>query len=76
MTIATDRRQQFETEGYLVIEEAIAGSELTRLQEAFDAAARAGKADWLAGIAAGRTPPGFYDLPDPLSRDDVFIDLA
>ena len=44
MTIATDRRQQFETEGYLVIEEAIAGSELTRLQEAFDAAARAGKA--------------------------------
>lgn len=73
---AADLRQQFEEEGYLVIEGAISGSGLTRLQEAFDRGARAGKADWLAGVAAGRTPPGFCDLPEPLSRDGVFLDLA
>jgi len=69
-------RDQYTSEGYLVIEDAVTDDQLTHLQKAFDEGAQAGKAEWLAGIAAGKAAPGFYDVPDPMSRDDIFIELA
>ena len=43
--------EQWEAEGYLVLEDAIVGDELKRLQDAFDRCREEVKADWLAGIA-------------------------
>ncbi len=72
----TAEEQDFwQEQGYLVFEQAIAGSDLSRLQEAFASAADDCKADWLDGIARGTTSASHFDIPNPFERDDVFIDL-
>ncbi len=70
------QRQQWEAEGYLVLEDAIVGDELKRLQDAFDRFREEVKADWLEGIATGTRPAAYFDIPRPLEKDDVFIDLV
>ena len=72
---APEERAFWEENGYLVFERAMAGNDLKRLQGAFDRAARESKAEWLEGIARGTKPAAHFDIPNPLERDDVFIDL-
>lgn len=72
----TDGERRFwEENGYLFLEGAMAGGELTRLQQAFDRCVREEKAQWLEGIAQGTRPAGYFDIPDPFEKDDAFIDL-
>ena len=72
----TDGERRFwEENGYLFLEGAMAGAELTRLQRAFDRCVREEKAQWLEGIAQGTRPAGYFDIPDPFEKDDAFIDL-
>ena len=69
------QRRQWEDEGYLVLENAITGDQLHHLQTAFDHCAAQCKPAWLEGIAKGTQPAGFFDIPGPFERDDIFIDL-
>ena len=58
-----------------MFEGALCGVELRRLQGAFDRAVDDCKSDWLDGIARGTAPAAHFDIPNPLERDDAFIDL-
>lgn len=69
------QRQEWEADGVLVLEEAIVGDELKRLQETFDKYATEAKQEWLEGIAKGTRPAAHFDIPNPLEKDDLFIDL-
>ena len=76
MTIPTPEERQFwEDNGYLVLEQAMVGKDLLRLQEAFHRAAADCKEEWLQGIARGTRPAAHFDIPNPFEHDDVFIDL-
>ena len=67
---------QWEEQGYLVLEEAVQGEELARLQQAFDHWAEVCKEEWLDRIARSEATATFYDIPDPLEKDEIFIDLV
>jgi hypothetical protein len=70
------QRTQWEEQGYLVFENAIAGDELRRLQNAFDDWAEKCKPGWLAAVEAGETAATYYDIPAPLEKDEIFIDIV
>ena len=55
---------------------AIAGEQLQRLQHAFDHWAERCKADWLDRIDRGEQAATYYDIPDPLDKDEIFIDIV
>lgn len=63
-------------DGCLSIDNAICGTELRRLQAAFDHCAAAAKTDWLQGVAAGTAPAAYFDIPEPLNQDPLFVDLV
>ena len=69
------QRAQWEKEGHLVFENAIQGDELQRLQAAFDGWAEKCKPEWLERIEAGEAAATFYDIPNVLEKDEIFIDL-
>ena len=70
-----EQRKQWERDGLLVLEDALVGEELHRLQTDFDHWHEACKEDWLNCVAAGEVAPTFYDIPDPLQKDELFVDL-
>jgi hypothetical protein len=70
------QKQQWDEDGYLVLEGAMQGVSLERLQQAFNHWAAACKEDWLERIATGDVAPTFYDIPAPLEKDDAFLDLV
>ncbi len=63
-------------DGVVPIEAAIAGDQFAHLREAFSRCAEEARPDWLAAVKAGTLPAAFFDLPDPLAQDDLFIDLV
>ena len=67
---------QWEREGYLIVERAYEGDDLLRLQAAFDRCAAEAKPEWLDAVEAGTKTAAYFDIPDPLRKDDAFIDLA
>lgn len=69
------QKAQWEEEGYLVFENAIQGDALKRLQTTFDYWADACKAEWLDRVEAGEAAATFYDVPNPLEKDPLFIDM-
>ena len=72
----TEQQIQWDEQGYLLLADAVQGEELDRLQSTFDHWAAACKDDWLEGIAKGDSTATFYDLPNPLEKDEIFIDLV
>ena len=34
------------------------------------------KEDWLEGVAKGSQPASHFDIPNPLERDEIFIDIV
>lgn len=68
-------KRQWKDEGYLVFENAIQGHELKRLQSVFDYWAAECKEEWLKRVEAGEAAATFYDIPNPLEKDTIFIDL-
>ena len=71
-----EQQLQWDERGYLLLAEALQGEQLTRLQQTFDHWTQACKEDWLERIAKGEATATFYDLPNPLEKDDIFIDLV
>ncbi len=67
--------KQWEEQGYLVFENAIQGGMLDRLQKAFDHWAAACKEDWLDQVARGELAATYYDIPNVLEKDEIFIDI-
>ena len=70
------QRKQWEEEGYLVFENAIQGDELQRLQTAFDYWADRSKPAWLAQIEAGEAAATYFDTPNALEKDEIFISIV
>ncbi len=70
-----EQKEQWEEEGYLVFENAIQGEDLKRLQAAFDHWADACKTEWLDRVEAAEAAATFYDIPSPLEKDPIFIDI-
>ena len=70
------QQKQWVEEGYLVFENAVEGALLKRLQDAFDYWTAECKQNWLARVAAGQTAPSFYDFPECLKKDEVFLEIA
>jgi hypothetical protein len=68
--------EQWEQQGYFVVEAALQGDDLRRLQTAFDRCAGQDKAAWLDELAIGTQPGAFFDIQQPLERDPVFAALA
>ena len=68
--------QQWKEQGYLVFENAIQGDQLARLQAAFDRCAAEGMDAYLQRIERGEAIATFYDIANPLEKDDVFIDIV
>ena len=71
-----EANRQWDDEGFLVFENAIQGEELTRLQSALDHWAAACKEEWLQTVERGLHAATFYDIPDILEKDEVFIDIV
>ncbi len=71
-----EQRRQWDEEGYLVLEDALVGEELERLQGVFARAVVDCKEGWLERVAAGEASPTFFDIPNPLERDEIFIDIV
>ena len=67
---------QWEREGYVLVEGALQGEDLLRLQAAFDRCAAEDKAEWLDDVAVGTRPGAFFDIQRPLERDEAFVRLA
>ncbi|MBI4553371.1 MAG: phytanoyl-CoA dioxygenase family protein [Candidatus Latescibacteria bacterium] len=70
------QRTQWNEQGYLVIEQAIQGDELHRLQDAFNDWADRCKSNWLDRVAAGEVAATYYDIPNVLEKDELFINLV
>ncbi len=70
-----EQKRQWEEDGYLVFENAIQGDDLKRLQSAFDYWAAECKDEWLDRVEAGDAAATFYDIPNPLEKDTIFIDI-
>lgn len=68
-------RKQWEADGVLMLERAIVGDDLVRLQKAFDRCADEARIEWIEGIARGTRPAAHFDIPNAFEKDDVFIDL-
>lgn len=67
---------QYETQGFVHVPGAIPPEFLLRLRRAFEEAAERHYAEWQQAVAEKRQDPRFYDIPDILDQDDVFVDLT
>lgn len=67
--------KQWKEQGYLVFKDAIRDEMLLQLQKAFDHWAATCKEEWLSQVAKGELAATFYDIPNVLEKDDIFIDI-
>lgn len=70
------QRAQFGAEGCLALPQALPAELLAGVQRAFDRCAEEAKPGWLEGVAKGRAPAAYFDLPNPLEREPIFLDLV
>ncbi|MGQ3002507.1 MAG: phytanoyl-CoA dioxygenase family protein [Hydrogenophaga sp.] len=69
-------RLQFETQGFVHLKSVIPDAMLRRAKDAFDAASQRHFEEWRKAALAGTGESRFFDIPDILDQDDVFIDLV
>ena len=67
--------KQWEEQGYLVFEDAIPAGMLQRLQNTFDYWATKCKEAWLDEVSKGQLTATYYDIPNVLDKDPIFIDI-
>lgn len=70
------QRGQFAAEGCLALGPVLPPAQLQAVQAAFDRGAGEAKGQWLDGVARGTAPAAYFDLPDPLAADPLFLDLV
>ena len=76
MNATPEQWKLWEEDGVLAVPDAVVGDELERLRAAFDRCAAEAKEGWLRGVAAGTHPAAFFDIPNAMEKDNVFVDLA
>lgn len=76
MDTPTPDPQPLARDGVMPLPGALAGDELARLQAAFARCADAARPRWLEQVAEGTQPAAFFDIPDPLAQDALFLDLV
>jgi ectoine hydroxylase-related dioxygenase (phytanoyl-CoA dioxygenase family) len=62
-------------DGYVVLEDAIQGDDLSRLQAAFERCSEESKPEWLEDVATGKRSSSYFDLPRLVHRDEIFLDM-
>ena len=62
--------------GVVVIEDAIRGEQLTRLQAATDHWHAQSKEEWLDQVESGDACPLWFDVPGALEKDEVFVEMV
>lgn len=67
---------QFETQGFVHLKSVIPSDVLQRARTSFDAASQRHFETWRQEALAGTGESRFFDIPDILDQDDVFIDLV
>ncbi len=69
-------RLQYETQGFVHLKSAIPDDILQKAKRAFDVASQRHFEDWKREALNGTGESRFFDIPDILDQDDVFIDLV
>ena len=75
-TAAPNPLADWPRDGYLQLDDALTGDYLAQVQTAFDRCAAAAKGQWLEGVATGSAPAAFFDIPEPLAQDPLFVGLV
>lgn len=75
-TPTEEQWRQWHDDGVVPLKGALAGDELVRLQQAFAEAAEETRPDWIEAVAQGTLPAAFFDIPNPLPRHEMFLDLV
>ena len=71
-----EQTSRWRADGVVPLPGALSGEELSRLQEAFSREAAEARPGWLQGVEQGTRPAAFFDIPDALPRDPLFLDLV
>lgn len=76
MTVMTkEQKLFFETQGYLVIEDALSPAETQAALAALERVEEETRPQWEADIAAGRASPIAHDINRIIEHGDIFLDL-
>lgn len=75
-TRVAEIRLQFETQGFVHLKSVIPADMLSRASSAFDAASQRHFEAWRSAALAGTDESRFFDIPDILDQDEIFIDLV
>ena len=73
---AEEIKLQYETPGFVHVPGVMPPEFLERLRRAFDEAAERYLGEWQQAVAEKQADPRFFDIPDILDQDDVFVDLV
>ena len=68
--------KQWNKQGFLMLENAIEDDELQRLQDAVETWAERCKPDWLERVERGEQEATYYDIPNPIEKDEIFVDIV
>lgn len=71
-----DIKLKYETHGFCHLRGVMPEDFIARLRSAFDTASARHIDEWRRHAAAGTGERSFFDIPDLLAQDDLFIDLA
>jgi len=72
----SDYKIQYETQGFIHLQSAIKPDMLARLRSSFDCAAEKYASQWKNSAATQNKVPEYFDIPNILNEDDVFVDLV
>lgn len=73
---AVEQQHHWDEKGYIVIEDAVTGDLLKRVQAAHEYWSEQCKGDWLEQVEAAATSATYFDVPDPFGKDLVFAELV
>jgi len=73
--MTAEQRLFFETNGYLVIPDALSPAENAAALAALEAVEEATREGWRSDIAAGRAKPEVHSIPGIIEHGDIFLDL-
>ncbi|MBV7331030.1 phytanoyl-CoA dioxygenase family protein [Chloroflexi bacterium TSY] len=80
--LSPTQRQQFDQNGYIMIENALDEFGLARVQAAYESVQRATETPWRDEVSNGTARPGYGNGPDahtmfdPYKYDPIFLDIA
>lgn len=72
----TEQCDAWHRDGAVLLEHALQGAQLAAVQRAFTEASLQTRPAWLEQVVQGTAPAAFFDIPAPLSRDEVFLGLV